>query len=178
MSSACKQLTGGLVFLAISLFYGWEAGNISLFFTREGQIFNARTVPYALSLIGIVFSLFLTISGVAGLVRRPQGSEGADMGGGEGDGGESGRRAGAAGLNWRPVVLLTVLMAAYAALFSFLGFTVATAGFLIGAFAVLGARGWRSLLAVPVGTVMVFWLLVAVVMNIHLAEGTLWNIFR
>ena len=169
MSSAWKQLTGGLVFLAISLFYGWEAGNISLFFTREGQIFNARTVPYALSLIGIVFSLFLTISGVAGLVRRPQGSEG---------GGESGRRAGAAGLNWRPVVLLTVLMASYAGLFSFLGFTVATAGFLIGAFAVLGARGWRSLLAVPVGTVIVFWLLVAVVMNIHLAEGTLWNIFR
>ena len=165
MSAAHKRLTGGLVFLALSGFYGWEAGNIALFFTREGQVFTARTVPYALSLLGIAFSLFLVIPAALTLIRKPAADAGAAQG--------AVRR-----LGWRPVILLVVLMSAYVALFSLLGFLVATTGFLIGAFAVLGGRGPRSLLVIPIGTVAVFWLLVSVVMNIHLAEGTIWNVFR
>ena len=159
MSAAHKRLTGGLVFLALSGFYGWEAGNIALFFTREGQVFTARTVPYALSLLGIAFSLFLVIPAALTLIGKP--AQGAV------------RR-----LDWRSVILLVVLMSAYVALFSLLGFLVATTGFLTGAFAVLGGRGPRSLLVIPIGTVAVFGLLVSVVMNIHLAEGTIWNVFR
>ena len=166
MSAAHKRLTGGLVFLALSGFYGWEAGNIALFFTREGQVFTARTVPYALSLLGIAFSLFLVIPAALTLIGKPAtAAEGAARG--------AVRR-----LDWRPVILLVVLMSAYVALFSLLGFLVATTGFLMGAFAVLGGRGPRSLLVIPIGTVAVFWLLVSVVMNIHLAEGTIWNVFR
>ena len=165
MSAAHKRLTGGLVFLALSGFYGWEAGNIALFFTREGQVFTARTVPYALSLLGIAFSLFLVIPAALTLIGKPAADAEAAQG--------AARR-----LDWRPVVLLVVLMSAYVALFSLLGFLVATTGFLIGAFAVLGGRGPRSLLVIPIGTVAVFWLLVSVVMNIHLAEGTIWNVFR
>lgn len=162
MSAAHKRLTGGLVFLALSGFYGWEAGNIALFFTREGQVFTARTVPYALSLLGIAFSLSLVIPAALTLIGKPAGAAQGAV-----------RR-----LDWRPVILLVVLMSAYVALFSLLGFLVATTGFLIGAFAVLGGRGPRSLLVIPIGTVAVFWLLVSVVMNIHLAEGTIWNVFR
>lgn len=165
MSAAHKRLTGGLVFLALSGFYGWEAGNIALFFTREGQVFTARTVPYALSLLGIAFSLFLVIPAALTLI----GKHAADAGAAQG----AVRR-----LDWRSVILLVVLMSAYVALFSLLGFLVATTGFLTGAFAVLGGRGPRSLLVIPIGTVAVFWLLVSVVMNIHLAEGTIWNVFR
>ena len=173
MSPARKQLTGGLMFLALSLFYGWEAGNISLFFTRQGQAFNARTVPYALSFLGSVFSLFLTITAIVRLIRTPDPAAEEQGSGGAGPTGGLARK-----LNWRPVILLIVLMSAYVALFSLLGFIAATTGFLIGAFAVLGSRGWRSLLLVPVGTVALFWLLVSVGMNIHLAEGTIWNVFR
>lgn len=168
MSSAQKQLVGGIIFLAFSVFYGWEAGNISLFFTREGQVFTARTVPYALSLLGIAFSLYMVVVAAVRLIR--QNAAAAQ----EQTSTDSPPRT----LHWRPVVLLIALMGVYAALFSVLGFIVATTGFLIGTFAVLGARGWKSLLVVPIGTVLVFWLLVGVVMNIHLVQGTIWNIFR
>lgn len=164
MRKSRKQLVGGLVFLALSIFYGWEAGNISLFFTKEGQVFTARSVPYSLSLLGIIFSLALIIPALMHLPRSSKQQDSVEFA--------------LPGLNWLPVLLLIVLMALYAALFSLLGFTVATVGFLIGAFAVLGARGWRSMLLIPICTAAGFRLLIGGLLKIHIAEGTIWNFLR
>lgn len=167
-----KQLIGGLIFLALSIFYGLEAGRIFFFFTKEGQVFTARTVPYTLSLLGIVFSSALIIPPLVRLVRQRRLSRGSSHGDREAV------RPGAYKPNWLPVLLLIILMAAYAALFSLLGFIAATTGFLIGAFAVLGARGWRSVLLIPVCITAAFRLLIGGLLSIHLAEGTIWNFLR
>ena len=172
MRKSQKQLVGGLVFLALSIFYGWEAGNISLFFTKEGQVFTARSVPYSLSLLGIIFSLALIVPALVHLVRQRRLSRGSSHGNREAV------RPGAYKPNWLPVLLLIVLMALYAALFSLLGFMGATVGFLIGAFAVLGARGWRSMLLIPICTAAGFRLLIGGLLKIHIAEGTIWNFLR
>lgn len=169
-SSAKKQITGGIIFLVISILYGWEAGRISLFYTREGQIFTAQTVPYTLSLLGIVFSVLYILIPVAKMMLESRQKKPDKM--------QSFSSAEKGSSHWLPVILLLLLMTVYVALFSFLGFILSTIGFLAGGFYILGIRSWKHLVLVSVGVVIIFWLLVGVLLDIYLIEGTIWNIFR
>lgn len=166
MKTISKQIAGGLIFLAISLFYGIKARGIELFFYKEGQIFTARTIPYALSILGIIFSVLYLIFPIARLLRLQMKSVPGHSGDTEG--------RDAASHDWKTVVMLLILMIFYVAMFSLLGFIIATIAFLMGGFFIMGIRSWKGLLIVPTAIVVIFWLLVEVLLNIHLMSGSLW----
>lgn len=164
MSSDRKQIIGGLIFLAISLFYGWNARKISLFFLREGQVFTARTIPYALSLLGIGFSFLYLMFPVIRLLRGRHNTNAKES-----------QQSGISNPDKKTVLILLALMLVYVALFPLLGFIVSTIIFLASGFYVLGVRSIKALVIVPLGFVLVFWLLVGVLLNIHLLSGRIWG---
>ena len=56
-----KEKMGALFILAFSIAYGIYAAKIPLIFLSQGEALNARTMPYALSIAGIVISLLIII---------------------------------------------------------------------------------------------------------------------
>ncbi len=113
--------------------YGYFAGDIQLDFWSEDEAFNARTLPYLISVCGVIVSLLLLAAPTQSTVVT------------------------SGPLNWRGTVELFVAMALYSLSFDYLGFIIATALFLFAAFWLLGERKWvvMSLIAIllPVG----FW---------------------
>lgn len=168
MKTISKQIAGGLIFLAISLFYGIKARGIELFFYKEGQIFTARTIPYALSILGIIFSVLYLIFPIVRLLRLQKKSVPGPSNSDDTEGND------AASHDWKTVVMLLILMIFYVAMFSLLGFIIATIAFLMGGFFIMGIRSWKGLLIVPTAIVVIFWLLIEVLLNIHLMSGSLW----
>ena len=102
-----KERFGGLLFLLLSLAYGYHATQIPGYPGDEYEPFTASTLPYALAGAGVLLSLLLICSP-----------------GGEPLGKESG--------NWRLVFALLGLMLVYGLALGWLGFLVATILFLIG----------------------------------------------
>ena len=56
-----KEKIGALFIMAFSIAYGIYAFKIPLIFLSQGEALNARTMPYALSIAGIVISLLIII---------------------------------------------------------------------------------------------------------------------
>ena len=83
---------------------------------------------------------------------------------------------GVPGYDWKPVLALILLMAAYVTLFSFLGFVLASALFLQSAFFLLGERRLFVSLSVSLGLVLFLWLLLTQVFGLYLDEGTLYRV--
>ncbi|MDP4599218.1 MAG: tripartite tricarboxylate transporter TctB family protein [Pseudomonadales bacterium] len=140
---------GGVLFLLLSGCYGYFAGTIPLDYWSEQEVFNARSLPYAIACASVLCALLLI------LVPGP----GTDW-------------AFARQLNWRPALLLLMLMSAYGALLETLGFIVATVLFLVTAFLCLGVQSIPRAALVAFGIGLVFWLLMDQ-LGIYLAPGDL-----
>lgn len=126
---------GALALLAFSLAYLLGAFSIRLTPASDDSPLSARSLPFALGVLGMILS--------AVLVVKPPASADVEPGG--------------APLAWRRAGGLIALMALYAALIAPLGFVVTSALFLAGGFAVLGERRWLLLAVVAVVTAVVFW---------------------
>jgi len=117
-----------LIFLALAIAYGIEAGRIELYFGGEDEAFTARTFPMALAWAGGITAFLLLISPVdpepAPSLREI-------------------RR-----YDWMRVLALLVLMIAYGLAIQRIGFFLSTSLFLLGGYAILGERRiWMLLLA-------------------------------
>lgn len=127
---------GGLLFLALSCAYGWYATEIPLDYWSRQEVFTARSMPYWVAGAGAVVSLLLIVTPSAGtdwsVLKR---------------------------LNWKPAILLMILMSAYGLIMEPLGFPMATVAFLVCAWFTMGERRphWLIGLAIPVA--LGFWLL-------------------
>ena len=154
--SLSKTRIGGLLFLLLSVAYGYSATSIALFPGEETEPFGARTLPYFLAALGSGLSLFLLLFGSDG--DRVEDNVGAD-------------------LDWRLAAGLLVLMVAYGLALEWLGFLVATTLFLIIGFRMLGERRPGVLLAVSVPFTVGFWLLLTKALDIYLAPGQILNSF-
>ena len=144
-----KAKIGALLFLLLSLGYGWIAMHIPLDFWSQAEVFTARTLPEALACGGIVVALLI-------LFTTPI---------------ESGWGA-LAGLQWRPALALIALMVVYGAILEPLGFVLGSILFLIAGFLIMGERSaWRLLLA-SLPLVIGFWFVVGQ-LGIYLDHGTL-----
>ena len=84
---------------------------------------------------------------------------------------------GARDYDWKLVLALILLMAAYVALFSYLGFVLASALFLQSAFFLLGERRLLVSISVSLGLVLFLWLLLTQVFGLYLDGGTLYRVF-
>ncbi len=148
-----KDKVGATFFLILSIVYGWLAIDIPLTFVGEDEVFTARTLPYALSIAGIVLSSLILV--------LPSGSS------------ESKAKLIEAfsGLDWSRVLQLAVLMIFYGLTIKWLGFIISTSLFLIGGYRILGERRIKVLLLASIPVVLVFWFLMTKILGVYLTPG-------
>ena len=151
-----KTRIGGLMFLLLSMAYGYSAMSIPLFPGEEAEPFSARTLPYFLAVLGSGLSLFLLLFGR------------------DGDHVDNGVNA---DLDWRLAASLLLLMIAYGLALEWLGFLFATTLFLVIGFWMLGERRLKMLLVVSIPFTVGFWLLLTQALDIYLAPGQILNMF-
>ncbi|EPJ46458.1 MAG: putative tricarboxylic transport TctB [Osedax symbiont Rs1] len=144
-----KDRIGGLIFLALSIGYGFSITLIPMYPGDEYEVFTAKTLPAALALIGSVLSLALLI-----LSRGETKKTLPD-------------------LDWAIAVKLMALMSAYGVILETLGFLVATTLFLLAGYWILGERRKILLFCCSLPLVLCFWFGLTQLLDIYLAPGVL-----
>ncbi len=139
-----KDRIGALAILTFSLAYGFLAMRIPLLSFQAKAAFTARTMPEALTVLGVVLSLLLLFK--PGSDERPQ----------------------LAGFNWRQGALVCLLMVAYGLTIRSAGFLISTTLFLILSFTVLGERRPLVVIGVSVPMVVAFWALLSQFLGVFL----------
>ncbi len=150
-----KDHIGGLVFLCLSVAYGYYAGQIQMLPGDEFEPFNARTIPDALALLGGLLSVAMLITAKA----------------------DPGRRLSLSGYDFVLVAQLLVLVVLFALALEWLGFLLATAFFLIAGYWLLGERRIRTLLLASVPFAVGIWFVLSQLLDIYLAPGRLLTTF-
>ena len=124
---------GGIALLAFCIAYGWLALDIPSTKAAAGLAFTARSMPYALSVLGVLGSLWL----VAFPQRQGSGTSGH--------------------LDWPIFVAFLLLMSCYGFTLRPLGFLLSTSLFLAGGFALLGERRKFRIALISLTIAFSFW---------------------
>lgn len=152
-----KKTIGGLFFLVLSIVYGWNALNIALF-SSVVETFSARTLPTALSVAGIVFSILLLIS-----PERDDSNNNASF------------IEMLRSLNWKTAIYLFIAMTVYGLIFGSLGFFIATFLFLNCSFWIMGERNLIKMVGITTILVVTFWFFLNYLLGIYIDPGFLFN---
>jgi len=153
-----KDRVGASLILAFSLFYLRSSLSIPVDSFDAEIGFTSKTLPIFLGSCAFAISLLLLFISYL----QPEGESISE---------------GARDYNLKPVLGLILLMAAYVALFSYLGFVLASALFLQSAFFLLGERRLLVSVSVSLGLVLFLWLLLTQVFGLYLDGGTLYRVF-
>jgi putative tricarboxylic transport membrane protein len=130
-----KDRIGGVLLLVFCMAYGYLSQQIVLLPFQASAAFHARTLPEALTVLGIGLSVALIIF--------PGSRENVQL----------------AGFNWITALLFILLMMAYGLTIRPLGFIVSTIAFLMAGFALLGERRLWKMVVIAVPLVVLFWLM-------------------
>ena len=152
-----KKTIGGLFFLVLSIVYGWNALNIALF-SSVVETFSARTLPTALSVAGIIFSILLLIS-----PERDDSNNNASF------------IEMLRSLNWKTAIYLFIAMTIYGLIFGSVGFFIATFLFLNCSFWIMGERNLIKMVGVTTILVVTFWFFLNYLLGIYIDPGFLFN---
>ena len=153
-----KDRVGASLILAFSLFYLRSSLSIPVDSFDAEIGFTSKTLPIFLGACAFAISLLLFFISYL----QPEGESISE---------------GARDYKVKPVLGLILLMAAYVALFSYLGFVLASALFLQSAFFLLGERRLLVSVSVSLGLVLFLWLLLTQVFGLYLDGGTLYRVF-
>lgn len=146
-----KDHIGGLLFLCLSVAYGYYGIQIPMLPGDEFQPFNAQTVPSALAVMGSVLSIALLLTAR----QDPK------------------QRLRLAGYDFVLVGLLLLLVVLFAIALEWLGFLASTILFLIGGYWLLGERRIKTLLIASVPFAVFIWFSLSQLLDIYLAPGRL-----
>jgi putative tricarboxylic transport membrane protein len=139
-----RDRIGALLLLAFTLGYGALTFRIPLLPFQAQAAFTARTVPEALTLLGIGLCLILLI--------KP----GRDPG-------ES-----HAGYQWGRAAALCAVMVVYGLSLRPGGFLLSTGLFLIAGFLIMGERRWVLILSTAIPVVVLFWALMTQLLGVFI----------
>jgi putative tricarboxylic transport membrane protein len=139
--------TGGCILLAFCCAYGVLALDIPTTTTQMGSAFSARTMPFALAIVGISLSLCLIF-----LPGKTQVTNQAPV-------------------YWFKGAAFIVLMSAYGFVIRPFGFLVATIAFLTLGFWLLGERRIITLIVLPAIVATLFWFLLSELLGVYIAPG-------
>jgi putative tricarboxylic transport membrane protein len=153
-----REKVGALFILALSIGYGIFAFKIPLIFLSQGEALNARTMPYALSITGIVVSLLIII--LPGFEKGKMVTAWAAL----------------KGLDWKRVIYLLCLMIVYSMAMPWIGFVLASIFFLAGGIVILGERRVGVILIAAIPVVLVLWALLSKVLGMYIAPGEIFYI--
>ena len=148
-----RDKVGALFFLMFSIAYGLLASQIPLTFIAERESFNARTMPYALGIIGTALSFLM--------LALPS----------EKTGEQAGLKAAFRGLDWTRVGLLVAMMIFYGLTLRLLGFVISSVIFLVGGFTILGERRLWLIFVGSVPLVLFIWYLMSRILGMYIAPG-------
>jgi len=146
-----KDHISGLIFLVVSVTYGYYAQQIPLLPGDEFEPFNAQTLPLALATLGVLLSIILIAT-----AKRP--SEADDT-------------AEKVRYQFSLVAKLLALTSLYALALNGLGFVLASILFLATGYWLLGVRSVKLLAVASIPFVLVFWLVLTQLLDIYLAPG-------
>lgn len=149
-----RERIGGLVFLLMSVFYGWGATRIPSLPLDAAEAMNARSLPYLLTFLGIAMSLAL-------MLRRHTAAEEVAVDPTAG--------------HWSTAIALLALVVGYGVLLEWIGFLLCTGLFLLAGFSLLGERRRVRATLVAAGLVLVLWAMLVLGLGIYLAPGRLWS---
>jgi putative tricarboxylic transport membrane protein len=150
-----SEKMGALFILALSIAYGIYAVKIPLIFLSQGEALNARTMPYALSIAGIVLSLLIII-----------------LPSFEKDKAKTVKKA-LNGLERRRTDRFIGLMIAYSLSMPWIGFVIASIGFMTGGVMILGERNIKVILLASIPLVIGLWFILTKVLGMYIAPGEL-----
>ena len=153
-----SEKMGALLILALSIVYGIVAFKIPLIFLSQGETLNARTMPFALSVAGVVLSLLIILLPSFDKSRIVTVKEALG------------------GLDWRRTAWLTCLLIGYSLSMPWIGFVAASIGFMAGGTMILGERNPKMILLASVPLVIVLWLILTKVLGMYIAPGELFYI--
>jgi putative tricarboxylic transport membrane protein len=153
-----SEKMGALLILVLSIAYGMYAFKIPLIFLSQGETLNARTIPYALSIAGIVFSLLIIILPSFDKAKAVTVKETLS------------------GLDWRRTTRLTGLLIVYSLSMPWVGFVIASIGFMAGGTMILGERNPKMILLASIPLVIVLWFILTKVLGMYIAPGELFYI--
>lgn len=147
------EKAGALILLTFSIAYGLLAFKIPLTLLAQRETFNARTMPFALGIIGTVLSFLILV--------LPSGQTDE----------EDNVKDVFRGLDWPSVGLLIGMMIFYSITLRFLGFVISSTIFLVGGFYILGERRIWLLLIGSVPLVLFIWFLMSRLLGMYIAPG-------
>lgn len=147
------EKAGALILLTFSIAYGLLAYKIPLTLLAQRETFNARTMPFALGIIGTLLSFLILV--------LPSGQTD------EKDNVKDAFR----GLDWPSTGLLIGMMIFYSITLRFLGFVISSTIFLVGGFYILGERRIWLLLIGSVPLVLFIWFLMSRILGMYIAPG-------
>ncbi len=148
-----KDHIGGMIFIVLSVAYGYYAYNIRMFPGDQFEPFNAQTLPVALAWAGAIIGVLMVAT-----ANRSEGN-----------------KLSLAGLDVALVAKLMVLVFLFAQALEWVGFLLSTILFLIIGYWLLGERRIKMLLLASVPFAVCFWFLLAKLLEIYLAPGKLWT---
>jgi putative tricarboxylic transport membrane protein len=152
-----KEKVGSAFVLLFALIYLNATFDIPVHKMIFIEIFNARTLPMFLAIATIIICLILIFMPGGGLSDETM----TDA---------------VAGFQWKPCLLLTVLMLLYGLTFNFFGFLIATFLFLFIGFSILEEKRYR-MSATVAGAVAVFmWAVLTQMFDIFLDSGDLYRL--
>ncbi len=142
-----------LIFLVISLIYGYAAFNYPLLPFERGMAFLPNTQPMALSALGMVVALIILFSPKAR--SDDEGGDGIDL-------------AQLRQFKIGQTLGLVAAMVLYALLLRPIGFLAATSLFIAGCSMVLGERKFHVLIPIALVTAVAIWYLVQETLGIYM----------
>ena len=148
-----KDHIGGLIFLCLSVTYGYYAGDIALLPGDEYEPFHSQTLPIALATLGGLLSLALLMTAKSDLNNKLS-------------------------LHRYDFVLvskLLLLVVLFALALEWLGFLLATVFFLVSGYWLLGERRPKILLLASVPFAIGIWFALTQLLDVYLAPGQLYT---
>lgn len=143
---------GGFIVLVFCCAYGLLTLDIPTTTAQLGSAFSARTMPIALTIIGIGLSLSLLVS--AGSDKSTTDTP----------------------IYWARGASFLVLMSVYGLAIRPVGFLIATIAFLCTGFVLLGERRLTILTLLPTAVAGLFWLLLSELLGVYIAPvPALWS---
>lgn len=148
-----REKVGALLILLFSMGYGLLATKIPLTFLSSQETFTARTMPYALSVLGVLLSLAILVLPVV----DPNGQKSL---------GEE-----TEGMDWSTAIFLVVAMFIFGLTMKWLGFILASITFLCIGFWVLGERRIKIMVLTAIPLVLVLWAIMSLLLGVYIAPG-------
>lgn len=148
-----KDRIGGLLFLCLSLAYGYYTTQIPLLPSDEFESFTAQSLPKALAAMGCILSFLMIVTSRSGREQQVNLS----------------------GLDFVLVAKLLALIVLFALALTWVGFLVSTIFFLMGGYYLLGERRIKTLLLASLPFAIGIWLILAKLLGVYLAPGRLFT---